>query len=188
MPAACAGDRARSTSTFSTMTLRCAGWDLSHDPMHPAHLVSAPPGAAQANVRAATAHRGRAALATSGAWQDGSRDAGGARLSRAISLSPDPVVFALRPAWGSLPRPPRPEPRRSRSVCGSARGCSLGARPALPTQPWTSSVSPSRAYSSAAFNCGRWVSLPLALSVKVRSTPTPSSWRSVFWSTVLTRT
>ena len=35
---------------------------------------------------------------------------------------------------------------------------------------------------------GRAVSFPEALSVKVRSTSMPSSWRTVFWSTVLTLT
>ena len=35
---------------------------------------------------------------------------------------------------------------------------------------------------------GRVVSFPEALSVKVRSTSIPSSWRTVFWSTVLTLT
>jgi hypothetical protein len=48
-------------------------------------------------------------------------------------------------------------------------------------------VSPSRTKLSSASSCGRWVSLPDALSVKMRSTVMPSSCQSARWSRLLTR-
>jgi len=47
-------------------------------------------------------------------------------------------------------------------------------------------VSPSRTNAISSSSFGRVVSLPDALSVKIRSTSMPSSCRTVFWSTVLT--
>jgi len=44
------------------------------------------------------------------------------------------------------------------------------------------SLSPSRTKASIASSCGRAVLLPDALSVNVRSSGTPSSCRSGFWS------
>src|SRR5260221_3794508 len=50
----------------------------------------------------------------------------------------------------------------------------------------TTTVSPVRTKLISASSCGRLVSLPVALSVKVWATSMPSSCRSVFWSMVLT--
>ncbi|KDV60508.1 hypothetical protein BU63_27010 [Escherichia coli O118:H16 str. 07-4255] len=50
----------------------------------------------------------------------------------------------------------------------------------------TTTVSPVRAKLISASSCGRLTSLPDALSLKARSTLTPSSCRSGFWSKVLT--
>src|SRR3989339_226447 len=47
---------------------------------------------------------------------------------------------------------------------------------------------PPRTKVSSASNCGRWVSLPEALSVKTLSTLTLSNCLSGFWSKLLTRT
>ncbi len=51
----------------------------------------------------------------------------------------------------------------------------------------TNTVSPSRTNDSNASSSGRAVLRPEALSVNTRSSATPSSCRSAFWSRLLTR-
>jgi hypothetical protein len=50
----------------------------------------------------------------------------------------------------------------------------------------TITASPSRTTASMATSCGRFMSLPDALSVNILSTTVPSRCRAVFWSRALT--
>src|ERR1019366_5751956 len=93
----------------------------------------------------------------------------GASLSNSANGKASSETSALKPYWGKL------------AVRNFRGGYGNGGIIRSPLSAITLLD-----YSSAACNCGRAVSLPEALSVNDLSSFTPSSWRSVFWSRLLT--